>query len=132
MYSKLGLNKEFYLKNKFLINPLFTLLGSGGEDLRGSPGYPVYEYLNHLSTRDIKDNKEKLFNSSMYLLNRSVDYLKHEKIFNNDYEIANTLYSKIHGKKSHWQGFFRIIYSKYLFYSSINGSRNKKNKIQNK
>jgi len=114
MYSKLGLNKEFYLKNKFLINPLFTLLGSGGEDLRGSPGYPVYEYLNHLSTRDIKDNKEKLFNSSMNLLNRSVDYLKHEKIFNNDYEIANTLYSKILGRnhigKASLESFIANIY----------------------
>ena len=98
LYSKLGFHKEFYLKKKFFNKPLFILSGSGGEDLRGSPGYPVYEYLKHLSTRDIKDNNEKLFNSSMSLLNRSVELLKKERIFHNDYEIANSLYSKINGR----------------------------------
>ena len=98
LYSKLGFHKEFYMKNKFFNKPLFILSGSGGEDLRGSPGYPVYEYLKHLSTRDIKDNKEKLFNSSMRLLNRSIELLKSERTFNNDYEIANFLYSKILGR----------------------------------
>ena len=114
LYSKLGFHKEFYLKNKFFNKPLFILSGSGGEDLRGSPGYPVYEYLKHLSTRDIKDNKEKLFNSSMSLLNRSVELLKKERIFNNDYEIAHSLYSKIvernHFGKAALQLFMKNMY----------------------
>ena len=114
IYSKLGFHKEFYLKKNFYINPIFILSESGGEDIRGSPGYPIYEYLKHLSTRNIKDNKEKLFNSSMHLLNRSVDFLKYERNFNSDYEIANTLYSKILGRnhfgKSALESFMANIY----------------------
>ena len=115
LYSKLGFHKEFYMKNKFFNNPLFIISASGGENIRGSPGYPVYEYLKHLSTSNIKDNKEKLFNTSMHLLNRSVDFLKKEKSFNNDYEIANALNSKILGRnhfgKSALESFMANIYS---------------------
>ena len=98
IYTKLGFHKEFYLKDKFFQKPLFLLSGCGVEDIIGSPGYPINEYLNRLSTRNIKNNKEKLFNSSINLLNRSVDFLRNERILNNDYEIANILYSKILGR----------------------------------
>ena len=98
IYSKLGFHKEFYLKKEFHNNPLFSFSGSGGEDLRGYPGYPIKKYIETIFYRDIPNHKEEFLNSSIMLLNKSVNLLKKEKIFNNDYEISNCLYSKAVGK----------------------------------
>ena len=98
IYSKLGFHKEFYLKNEFHNNPLFSFSGSGGEDLRGYPGYPIKKYIETIFYKDIPNHKAEFLNSSIMLLNKSVNLLKKEKIFNNDYEISNCLYSKAVGK----------------------------------
>lgn len=47
IYSKLGLHKEFYLKTKFFSKPIFFFKGSGGEIIRGSPGYTIKQYIDN-------------------------------------------------------------------------------------
>ena len=98
IYSKLGFHKEFYLKNEFYNNPLFSFSGSGGEDLRGYPGYPIKKYIETFFYKEIPSHKEEFYNSSVRILNKSVNILKKDKIFNNDYEISYLLYSKAVGK----------------------------------
>jgi len=98
LYSKLGFHKEFYLKNQFYIKPRFTFAGSCGEDLRGFPGYPIEKYIEKQSSPKVLGHKDDFYNSSKRLIKRSVYLLKSKKVYKNDYEISNSLYSKVTGK----------------------------------
>ena len=98
MYSKLGFHKEFYLKKNFFNNPIFSITGNGGEDLRGSPGYRISNYIEKVSSRNIPGHIIEFYNSSKALIGRSIDYLKQKKNYSNDYEISYDLYSRIVGR----------------------------------
>ena len=93
-YTKLGFHKEFYLKNKFLTNPRFCLSGSGGEIIRGYPGIEIKTYIDQMSRGGINKKGDEFYNSSMRLINRSLDLLKKEKSYENDFEISAALYSR--------------------------------------
>ena len=116
IYSKLGIHKEFYLKNQYYIKPRFIFTGNGGETIRGNPDSPIKKYLEKISTQGIKsfDNKKDFYNSSMKLCKRSVDLLKKGKTFDNDYKISSEFYSKgrarNHFGKSAVEGFIANIY----------------------
>ena len=99
LYSKLGFHKEFYLKNRFLINPKFSFTGNGGEELRGSPGYPIEEFIEKISSETKIPNHEKEFyNSSRNIMDKSISFLKQYKSYSNDYEISYDLDSKLLGR----------------------------------
>lgn len=95
MYSKLGFHKEFYFKKIFFDNPRFSFNGNGGEDLRGSPGCPIKNYVEKVSTTDMPIYSKEFYNSSKNLINRSIDYLKQKKNYSNDFDISYDLYSRI-------------------------------------
>ena len=106
MYSKLGLHKEFYLNKGFFNKPRISFTGGGGEFIRGSPAYPIEKYIDSLSFKEkgIIGHKKEFYLSSKRLCKRSVDLLKKEKKYNNDYEISSDLYARYHqnhfGKKA--------------------------------
>ena len=80
LYTKLGIHKEFYLKNCFYKSPRFGFTGAGGEIIRGSPGYPINKYKKKISSAyKIKGHEQELFESSMRICNRSVILLKKKK-----------------------------------------------------
>ena len=114
MYSKLGFHKEFYFKNIFLENPKFSITGTRGEDLRGSPGCPIKSYINDVSSENISGHSKEFYNSSKIIINRSIDYLKLKKNYSNDYEISYDLYSRIvnknHFGRSALEAFISNIY----------------------
>ena len=114
IYSKLGFHKEFYFKNGFLTKPKFSFTGSGGESLRGVPGIPIKQYIEKISYQKITNHDEEFYVSSIRLLNRNVDLLKNNQIFNNDYEISSNLYSiaigKNHFGKAALESFIANIY----------------------
>ena len=95
LYSKLGFHKEFYLKTKFYNKPKFHITGHGGEDIRGSPGLPIQEYINKVSTKDILGHEKEFYNSSKNTFDRSIEFLKKEKKYINDFEISYDLYTRI-------------------------------------
>ena len=97
LYTKLGFHKEFYLKDKFYVKPRFLFSGSGGEDLRGAPGCPIKKYIDRISSRGIALYQKYFYNSSEKFLNKNIDILKSKKIYNNDYELSYSLYSKVVG-----------------------------------
>ena len=115
MYTKLGLHKEFYFQKGFFNKPRIAFTGAGGEFIRGSPGAPIKELLEILSNggRDIIDYKDEFYYSSMRLCNRSINQLKQQKTYENDYEISTDFYSKFHphhfGKKT-LEGFLANYY----------------------
>ena len=87
------------MKNRFLINPKFSFTGNGGEELRGSPGYPIEEFIEKISSETKIPNHEKEFyNSSRNIMNKSVSFLKQYKSYSNDYEISYDLYTKLTGR----------------------------------
>ena len=98
IYSKLGFHKELYLLNYFYNKPIFSFSGSGGEFLRGFPNMPIQEFLNINSLSNINNRKKEFYFSSKKIFNRSINLLKKEKEFNNDFEISSDLYSKSVGK----------------------------------
>ena len=114
IYSKLGFHKEFYFKNGFLTKPKFSFTGSGGESLRGVPGIPIKQNMEQISYQKITNHDEEFYNSSTRLLNRTLDLLKTNKYFNNDYEISSHLYSiaigKNHFGKAALESFIANIY----------------------
>ena len=114
-YSKLGFHKQFYLRDKFFVKPQFCFKGNGGEFLRGEPKVSIKKFIKILSLKNIKGYKQKFYNSTEILLNRSVSLLKKEKKFNNDYEITSKLYStsigKYHFGKASFQCFMANIYN---------------------
>lgn len=115
IYTKLGFHKQFYLKDKFYLEPRFTLTGCGGEILRGAPGVPIQKFIKSDSFKSILGHSEEFFNSSKNLLYRSVSILKNSgKYINNDYEISYNLYSKSLGRnhfgKEALEGFISNIY----------------------
>ena len=81
IYSKLGLHKELYLKTKFFTKPIFFFKGSGGEIIRGSPGYTIKQYIDNkfYIAKRIKSLTKELYNSSLRILNRSLSFLKQKK-----------------------------------------------------
>ena len=96
MYPKLGIHKEFNLQKKFYKKPRFIISGSGGENIRGYPGYPIEVYFENIlyQTKIIKNHENEFFNSTYWLCNRSIEYLKSLKKYNNNYEIAADFYEK--------------------------------------
>ena len=115
LYTKLGFHKEFYFNKKFFNKPRFIFTGHGGEDLRGSPGYPIKNYIDRICSRNIFGHKKEFDNSSKRLINRSLALLKQKKNYNNDYEISYDLYSRIVGRnhfgRSAVEAFLANIYS---------------------
>ena len=103
IYSKLGLHKEFYLKTKFFSKPIFFFKGSGGEIIRGSPGYTIKQYIDNkfYIAKRIKSLTKELYDSSLRILNRSLSLLKQKKTYNNDYEILADLYLKGRSRNHH-------------------------------
>ena len=116
IYSKLGFHKEFYLKNQYFSKPRFSFTGNGGEIIRGKPGYDIKMYLEKISSqaKQIPDYEKEFYNSSMRLCNRSIDLLKKEKTYNNEYEVSSDFYFKgrarNHFGKSAIEGFLANIY----------------------
>jgi len=49
IYSNLGFEKLFNLRDRFYNKPRFILTGFGGENIRGYPGYPIEQYLEDIS-----------------------------------------------------------------------------------
>jgi hypothetical protein len=101
---------------KHIIKPKFSFSGSGGEDLRGSPGQTIKDYIENVSSKTkITNHEEEFYNSSKRLMERSVAFLKKFKSYNNEYEISYDLYSRIVGRnhfgKSALEAFIVNIYS---------------------
>jgi hypothetical protein len=115
IYLKLGFSKEFYFHNQFYKNPIFSFKGSCGEALRGSPGLPINKFIKFISSRNIKGHSREFYNSSKRVLNRSINLLKNEKNFSNDYEISYYIYNKALGRnhfgKSALEGFISNFYT---------------------
>ena len=103
IYSKLGLHKELYLKTKFFSKPIFFFKGSGGEIIRGSPGYTIKQYKDNkfYIAKRIKSLTKELYNSSLRILNRSLSFLKQKKTYYNEYEILADLYLKGRSRNHH-------------------------------
>ena len=99
MYTKLGLHNDFYFKNKFFNKPRFHFSGGWGELLRGHPNKPIKEYISEIisKSRNIKNYGKEFYNSSKRLLKRSINRLKKERKYNNDYEISIDLYLRGRG-----------------------------------
>ena len=114
MYSKLGFHKQFYLKDRYFINPRFSFSGSGGEALRGAPCLPIELFIKSLSYNDIIGHKEEFYNSSLKFLFRNIDFLKKEKKINDEYEISFELYKmgvgRYHFGKGALEAFLSNIY----------------------
>ena len=115
LYLKLGFHKEFYLKTKFFTKPKFAFTGNGGEDLRGSPGFPIKTFIDKICSKNVFGSKKEFTDSSKRIFNRSILFLKRKKSYNNDYEIAYDLYSIIVGRnhfgRSAVEAFMANIYS---------------------
>ena len=99
MYTKLGLHNDFYFKNKFFNKPRFHFSGGWGGLLRGYPNKPIKEYISEIisKSRNIKNYGKEFYNSSKRLLKRSINRLKKERKYNNDYEISIDLYLRGRG-----------------------------------
>lgn len=116
-YTRLGFHKGFILNNKFYRKPRFTFTGSGGEHIRGYPGKTIQEYFKKLTLNsyEIKGHEKEFYKSSVRIFNRSIDSLKKNNCFNNDYEIASSLYIKgptiNHYGKSALESFLKNCYS---------------------
>lgn len=116
-YTKLGFHKGLSFHNGFYIKPRFSFTGGGGELIRGYPNYPIYEYIKKISSeaKEIKNLSQIFYDSSFKLINRSVNLLKKDKIYENDYDIAADLYNKgansIHFGRSSLIGFLKNWYS---------------------
>ena len=98
LYSKLGLTNWFRSPNKFLNKPKFTFSGFGGENIRGTPGYEIKEYIKQLSNKF----NYQFYNSSIRIFNRSISLLKMKKTYYNHYEISTDFYLK--GRTRHHFG----------------------------
>lgn len=96
LFVKLGFHKQFYFIKKFFKSPRFSITGSGGETIRGYPGYDSDEYIKLKSNggNKIKGYSEMLFNSSMRVFLRSLKFLKQTKIYNNNFRLCSDLVSK--------------------------------------
>lgn len=116
MYTKLGFHKEFYLKSKYFKKPRFIFTGNGGENIRGYPGYPIKKYIEGISSqgRRIFSDKKNFYFSSKRLCERSVNLMKRNNIYENEFEISSDFYSKgrtrNHYGKSAVEGFLANIY----------------------
>ena len=103
-YTKLGFTKNLDSINSiFFLKPRFSFSGGGGESIRGIPGCKIEKYLNILASegRQVNGYQEEFYNASMRLYNRSIELLKREKSFKNDYEIARLFY-QISSNKYHF------------------------------
>ena len=98
LYSKLGLTNWFRSPNKFLNKPKFTFSGFGGENIRGTPGYEIKEYIKKLSNKF----NYQFYNSSIRIFNRSISLLKMKKTYYNHYELSTDFYLK--GRTRHHFG----------------------------
>ena len=98
IYSKLGFHKQFCFQYQFYTNPIFSFAGSNGESLRGTPGIPIQEYINSYSPSVIFGHEKEFDNSSNRLFNRTINLLKKERDYKNDFEFSSSLYSKSNGK----------------------------------
>ena len=102
----MGLHKEFYFNNRFFNYPRISFTGGGGEFIKGSPACPIEQFIESLSFQEegIIGHTKEFYLSSKRLCKRSVELLKKEKKYNNDYEISSDLYARYHqnhfGKKS--------------------------------
>ena len=111
IYSKLGFHKEFYLRTKFFKRPRFKFHGGG--EVRGYPALPIKKYIEEISSQGRFLGKD-FYLSSERLCKRSVDLIKKNKKYNNDYEIACSFYSKgrsvNHDGKTALEGFIANTY----------------------
>ena len=98
MYTKLGCHKDFYFRTQFLRKPRFHFTGGWGELIRGFPNKPIHDFIESTSSRnrDI-DNHKKFYDSSKRLLNRSINRLKEERKYNDNYELSIDLYIRGEG-----------------------------------
>ena len=100
-YTKLGFTKNLNsINTKFFSKPRFSFGGGGGESIRGIPGCKIEKYLDLLASegRKVNGHQEEFYNAAMRLYNRSVELIKSEKSFNNDYEIAKLFYQICNNK----------------------------------
>lgn len=115
LYSKLGIHKQFNFKDKFFKKPRFRLTGFGGENIRGFPGIPIQRYIEGISSQEINIiNHEKFYDSSKRLCNRTLNLLKNQRAFEDDYEISSGIYKMgrtgNHFGKASLEGFMANIY----------------------
>jgi len=111
IYSKLGFHKEFYFRTKFFEKPRFQFHGGG--EIRGYPGIPIRKYIEEISTQG-KFLGKNFYYSSQRLCIRSVNFLKKDNKYYNDYEISSAFYSKgrcvNHDGKTALEGFIANTY----------------------
>ena len=100
IYSKMGFQKEFYIKKKFLNRPHFHFTGLGGGIIRGFPGNSLEKYIESLSSnsKNIKNHQKDFHDATLRLINRSVELLKQKKKYKNEYEISTDLYFNGRGR----------------------------------
>ena len=116
-YTKLGFNKNIgSIDFNFFLKPRFSFGGGGGESIRGEPRCKIERLLDRYSYpgRQVKGHQEEYYNASMRLYNRSVEFIKREKTFDNGYEIAKVFkeisINKYHFGKASLNAFLRNIY----------------------
>ena len=116
-YTRLGFHKGLSWNNFFYIKPRFSFTGGGGENIRGCPCMAIEDYIAKLSKYALKVNGyENLFKSSfLRMINRSITSIKEEHIFQNDFEIAYFLHTKLlstnHYGKASLKSFLKNLYS---------------------
>ena len=104
LYTKLGFHKEFSLNNKYYNKPQFIFKGSGGEFLRGYPGFPFSEYIKLICFRKIKGHENEFYRSSIRLIKRSESLIKKKKKFTNDFEISSIFNKYLLGRNHFGKG----------------------------
>ena len=125
----MGFHKEFYLQ-RFLHKPLFHIKGDGGELIRGTPGKSIKKYIESLSLnrKEIKDHQKEFLDATINLCNRSIELLKKNKTYKNEFEITADLYFR--GRtRSHFgtESYENFIANKFCLQPLINSDIKKIN-----
>ena len=96
VYPKLGVHKVFNLQKEFYLKPRFIFSGSGGENIRGYPGYPLEQYIERISSqaKNITKHENEFYNSTLKLCYKNLDLLKYLRSYNNSFEISADFYAK--------------------------------------
>lgn len=117
IFSKLGFHKHLYFPKKFFLKPRFRISGDGGGIIKGYPGKSIQNYIEALSSnsKKIKGNDKQFHDATKRICNRSIQLLKKNKTYNNDFEIANDLYfrgrTRAHYGTSAYENFIANIFT---------------------
>ena len=95
-YSKFGFHKSYSLNNQFDNEPSFIFTGGGGEFLRCYPCTPIQTFIEKIisENKQFISKEKKFYNSSIRLLKRTLNLMKKEKKYDNNYRITTELWRK--------------------------------------